>query len=185
MNHQNVLWLLYTKSCKRHTRQQPHGYDTIADINCLPGAGKLTTCVQNIPLVAVIFIAALCFAFIERMVAFFGYVSFAELFTGTFRYDCFGKSIHFHRSIVESDMILQTCSEVGVLIQFKITLTFLKTLARAVITVYIENTCGNSMMYLVTFSKVGGGGRSWREGWLFFYHRSQEVYPTVDTFLCH
>ena len=162
MNHQNVLWLLYTKSCKRHTRQQPHGYDTIADINCLPGAGKLTACVQNIPLVAVIFIAALCFAFIERMVAFFGYVSFAEVFTGTFRYDCFGKSVHFHRSIVESDMILQTCREVRVLIQFKITLTFLKTPARAVITVYIENTCGNSMMYLVTFSKVDGGGRSWR-----------------------
>lgn len=120
----------------------------------------MTTCVQNIPLVAVIFIAALCFAFIERMVAFFGYVSFAEVFTGTFRYDCYGKSVHFHRSIVESDMILQTCSEVGVLIQFKITLTFLKTLARAVITVYIENTCGNSMMYLVAFSKVDGGGRS-------------------------
>ena len=159
MNHQKVLWLVYTKSCKRHTQQQPHGYDTIADINCFPGAGNLISCVQNISLVAVIFRAALCFAFIERMVAFFGKVSFAELFTGTFKYDRFGKSTYFHRSIVESQVILQTCVGVIDLTKFLISFTFLIARASAVITVpHIEITCGDRMIYLVTFSKVGGGG---------------------------
>ena len=151
MNHQNVLWLVYTKSCKRHTQQQPHGYDTIADINCFLGAGILISCVQNISLVAVIFIAALCSAFIERMVAFFGKVSFAELFTGTFRYGRFAKSIHFHWSIVEPGMILHTCSVIIGLIRFKISLTFLKTPASAVITVHFESTCEDSMIYLLIF----------------------------------
>ena len=163
MNHQNVLWLVYTKSCKRHTQQQPHGYDTIADINCFPGAGNLISCVQNISLVAVIFIAALCFAFIERMVAFFGQVSFAQLFTGTLIYDRFGKSIHFHWSIVESHVILHACVSVIDLIKFLIFFTFLIARASAVITAHhIENTCGDRMIYLVTFSKVRGGGGSWK-----------------------
>ena len=159
MNHQNVLWLVYTKSWKRNTQQQPHGYDTVADINCFPGAGILISCVQNISLVAVIFIAALCFAFIERMVAFFGQVSFAQLFTGTLIYDRFGKSIHFHWSIVESHVILHACVSVIDLIKFLIFFTFLIARASAVITAHhIENTCGDRMIYLVTFSKVRGGG---------------------------
>ena len=157
MNHQNVLWLLYTKSCKRHTQQQPHGYDNIADKNCFVGAGNLTTCVHYISLVAIIFKAALCFAFIERNVAHYGKVSFAELFTETFIYVPFENRIEFHWSIVERDMILQTCVSVIGLTQCLISLTFLQIRPNAVITVSLENTCGDRMIYLMIFSKEGGG----------------------------
>ena len=108
----------------------------------------MISCVQNISLVAVIFIAALCFAFIERTVANFGYVSFAPLFTGTWVYDQFGKMIHFHRSIVESQVILHACVGVIDLTKVLISFTFLIARVRAVITVhYIENTCGDRMIY--------------------------------------
>lgn len=109
----------------------------------------MSVCVQNISLVALVSITTLSFAFMERKVAFFGYVSFVKLFTGTMMCAPFEKPFAFRRSIVEFGVKLDAWIGVIALCCFKTPLAvFIRLVTGAVITVSHLNTCEDSMTYI-------------------------------------
>ena len=115
----------------------------------------MLSCIQNISLVALFSITALSFAFSERMVAFFGDVSFVNLFTGTVNRAPFVKPFAFHRSIVEYCVNLDAWVGVIALSRLKTFLTvFVRLRTGAEITLSKLNTCGDSMIYFYIISRI-------------------------------
>lgn len=146
-----MFWLLVdTNNCQRQTKKQTQ--NTAADSKCFSRAflGIMPSCIQNIFLVALLSITALSFSLSERMVAFFGDVSFVELFTGKVKRAPFVKPFAFRRSIVESGVKLDAWGGVRALSQFTTSLAvFVRLRTGAEIALSKLNTCGDSMILLL------------------------------------